>query len=96
MSRIAFHDSTSEHPADAPGRSSTFFDVTLVDGSTERVDDAHAYCQEQSMTTFFRNEGGRQAVDCWSIRVASFRTEHIVAIRRHERPLGEVRHLQPA
>ena len=62
----------------------------------ERVDDAHAYQQEQSMTTFFRNDGGRQAVDCWSVRVASFRTEHIVAIRRHEAALGEVRHLQPA
>jgi len=72
------------------------FDVVLADGSVERVDDAHAYQQEQSMTTFFRNDGGRQAVDCWSVRVASFRTEHIVAIRRHEAPLGEVRHLQPA
>lgn len=72
------------------------FDVVLADGSVERVDDAHAYQQEQSMTTFFRNDGGRQAVDCWSVRVASFRTEHIVAIRRHEASLGEVRHLQPA
>jgi hypothetical protein len=72
------------------------FDVVLADGSVERVDDAHAYQQEQSMTTFFRNDGGRQAVDCWSVRVASFRTEHIVAIRRHEAALGEVRHLQPA
>jgi len=46
------------------------------------------------MTTFFRNEGGRQAVDCWSVRVASFRTDHILAIRRHDGSPAQ-RHLQP-
>lgn len=72
------------------------FDVTLADGSVERVEDADAYQQEQSMTTFFRNDGGRQAVDCWSIRVASFRTETIVSIRRRQSAGAEIRHLQPA
>lgn len=90
MSRIAFH--TSPHAA-ACGP--THFDVVLVDGTVERVEDADAYQQEQSMTTFFRNEGGRQAVDCWSVRVASFRTDHIMTIRRHD-ATAEVRHLQPA
>lgn len=58
------------------------FDITLTDGSTTSVEDAHAYQQEQSMTTFFRNDGGRQCVDSWSVRVASFRTDQIAAIRR--------------
>jgi len=74
----------------------TSFDVILSDGSVERVDDADAYQQEQSMTTFFRNDGGRQAVDCWSVRMASFRTDTIVSIRRHEAVAATVRHLQPA
>ncbi len=92
MSRIALTHSYSEVPTADPG--GTWFDVELADGSVERVDDAHAYQQEQSMTTFFRNEAGRQAVDCWSVRVASFRTEHILAIRRHD-AAAEARHLHP-
>ncbi|MCZ7629574.1 MAG: hypothetical protein M5U19_11200 [Microthrixaceae bacterium] len=42
--------------------------------------------REQSMTTFFRTEG-RQTVDCWSVRMASFRTDHILAVRRVDLPL---------
>jgi hypothetical protein len=57
------------------------FLVTLRDGAEEQVDGADAYQQEQSMTTFFRTEG-RQTVDCWSVRMASFRTDHILAVRR--------------
>lgn len=57
------------------------FLVTLRDGNEERVEGADAYQQEQSMTTFFRTEG-RQTVDCWSVRMASFRTDHILAVRR--------------
>ncbi len=95
MSRIAFSSDLSDEVRASTG-GGTWFELVLADGSVERVDDAHAYAQEQSMTTFFRNEAGRQAVDCWSVRVASFRTEHIVAIRRHDLPVGEVRHLQPA
>jgi hypothetical protein len=59
----------------------TSFDITLRDGSVEQVLGADAYQQEQSMTTFFRTEG-RATVDCWSIRVASFRTDQILTIRR--------------
>ncbi len=72
------------------------FDVVLADGSHETVLGAHAYCQEQSMTTFFRNDAGRQSVDSWSVRVASFRTERIAAIRRVEVERAAVRHLHPA
>ena len=75
---------------------STTFDVTLADGSVQCVDDANAYQQEQSMTTFFRTDGSRQAVDCWSVRVASFRTDHIVAIRRIDTELAPLRQLQTA
>ena len=67
MSRIALTHSYSEVPTADPG--GTWFDVELADGSVERVDDAHAYQQEQSMTTFFRTDGGRQRVDSWSVRV---------------------------
>ena len=61
----------------------TTFDITLRDGTVEQVAGADAYQQEQSMTTFFRTEG-RHTVDCWSVRMASFRTDQILAIRRLE------------
>lgn len=60
---------------------SVAFDVTLRDGTVERVHGADAYEPERSMTTFFRTDG-RPTVDCWSVRMASFRTEEILAIRR--------------
>lgn len=79
---------------------STTFDITLTDGTSESVADADAYQQEQSMTTFFRNDAGRQAVDSWSVRIASFRTERIAVIRRVDQPesvgQGEVTRLRSA
>ena len=71
------------------------YDVTLRDGVVEQVAGADAYQQEQSMTTFFRTDG-RHTVDCWSVRMASFRTDQILAIRRLEADAGEVRVLRPA
>jgi hypothetical protein len=59
--------------------------VTLVDRTVEVIDGADAYQQEGQMTTFFANGTGRQVVDCWSTRVASFRTAEVVIIRRLER-----------
>jgi hypothetical protein len=56
--------------------------VTLMDRSTEEIDDVDAYQQEGQMTTFFRTGSDRQVVDTWSTRMASFRTSEIVAIRR--------------
>ena len=69
-----------------PDRSRTrevTFDVTLRDGTVQRVDGADAYEPERSMTTFFRTDG-RPTVDCWSVRMASFRTDEILAILRLE------------
>lgn len=74
----------------------TSFEVVLADGSAEVVHGVDAYQQESSMTTFFRNDTGRQAVDCWSVRIASFRTDQILRIRRLEAEVAAVRHLHPA
>lgn len=65
----------------------TAFEITLRDGTVERLQGADAYQQEQSMTTFFRTDGGR-GVDCWSVRMASYRTDEILRIRRHEDAAG--------
>ncbi len=75
-----------DHPTtttDAPDAGAVAFDVTLRDGTVQRVAGADAYEPERSMTTFFRTDG-RPTVDCWSVRMASFRTEEILAIRRLE------------
>lgn len=70
------------------------YDITLRDGTVEQVAGADAYQPEQSMTTFFRT-GGRHTVDCWSVRMASFRTDQILAIRRLEDAgLGELAELR--
>lgn len=68
----------------------TIFDVTLTDGTSQLVRDANAYQQEQSMTTFFRSSSDRQSFDCWSVRVASFRTDSILSIRRVENGHGSI------
>lgn len=64
------------------------YDITLK-GSKDRGDAvevvvADAYQQEGPMTTFFRLDDHRMVIDCWSTRVASFRTADIVAVRRSE------------
>ncbi|HPU39965.1 MAG TPA: hypothetical protein PLS63_10360 [Microthrixaceae bacterium] len=84
----AFTTSTA-HDTDAA------FDVTLRDGTVERVAGANAYEPERSMTTFFRTDG-RPTVDCWSVRMASFRTDEILAIRRLEGvAAGAIRNGEP-
>jgi hypothetical protein len=60
------------------------YEVTLKAGTTEQIENADAYQQEGPMTTFFRITSGRQVVDSWSIRLASFRTTDVVAVRRQE------------
>lgn len=60
------------------------YQLTLKDRTTEVVDGADAYQQEGQMTTFFRTGSGRNVVDTWSTRVASFRTSELVAVRRIE------------
>lgn len=75
---------STPHPApSAEGSAGITFEVTLRDGTVEQVVGADAYEPERSMTTFFRTDG-RPTVDCWSVRMASFRSEEILAIRRHE------------
>jgi hypothetical protein len=60
------------------------FEVSLRDGTVEVVDGADAYQQEGPMTTFFRRGDGRDVIDSWSVRVASFRTADLRAVRRRE------------
>ena len=55
--------------------------VQLTDDRTEVIDGADAYQQEGPLTTFFRTSPGRSVVDCWSTRLASFRTADIRVIR---------------
>lgn len=64
------------------------FEVMLRDRSVELVDGADAYQQEGPMTTFFRRADGREVVDSWSMRVASFRTTDLLVVRRREPELA--------
>ncbi|HEX6421405.1 MAG TPA: hypothetical protein VFZ77_23080 [Acidimicrobiales bacterium] len=58
------------------------FEVILRDGAVETVDGADAYQQEGPMTTFFRRGDGRDVIDSWSTRMASFRTADLLVVRR--------------
>jgi len=63
------------------------YEITLKDQARECIDGADAYAQEGQLTTFFRTASPRQVVDCWSVRLASFRTSEILAVRRVEAPV---------
>ena len=58
------------------------FEVQLGNERVETVEGADAYQQEGPLTTFFASRGERQVIDSWSVRLASFRTADIVAVRR--------------
>lgn len=58
------------------------FAVTLTDQTTDFVEGADAYQQEGPLTTFFSFRDDRQVIDSWSVRLASYRTADICAIRR--------------
>jgi hypothetical protein len=58
------------------------FLVTLTDQTADIVEGADAYQQEGPLTTFFAFGSHRAVIDSWSVRLASFRTSDIVAIRR--------------
>jgi hypothetical protein len=64
------------------------FAVTLTDQTTDFVEGADAYQQEGPLTTFFSFESGRQVIDSWSVRLASYRTADISAIRRSAATAG--------
>jgi hypothetical protein len=67
------------------------FEVMLRDRSVETVAGADAYQQEGPMTTFFRRGQGREVIDSWSTRIASFRTADLLAVRRCEAAVDELR-----
>jgi hypothetical protein len=67
------------------------FQVMLRDRSVETVDGADAYQQEGPMTTFFRRAHGREVIDSWSTRIASFRTADLLAVRRCEAAVDQLR-----
>lgn len=58
--------------------------VTLTDGTTETVGPADSFQHEGPMTTFFASERHRGTLDCWSTKLASFRTERILKIVRRD------------
>jgi len=60
------------------------FEVMLSDETVERVDGADSFQQEGPMTTFFASDGRRGTLDCWSVKMASFRTDRIDRIIRRE------------
>ncbi|HEX6419733.1 MAG TPA: hypothetical protein VFZ77_14635 [Acidimicrobiales bacterium] len=60
------------------------FEVILRDGAVETIEGADAYQQEGPMTTFFRRGDGREVIDSWSTRMASFRTADLLVVRRRD------------
>ncbi len=58
------------------------FAVTLTDETIDIVEGADAYQQEGPLTTFFALRDDRHVIDSWSVRLASYRTADITAIRR--------------
>ena len=57
------------------------FELIFVDGRAEVVSGVDNYEQEGPMTTFFQSEG-RNYVDSWSLRIASYRTVALTSVRR--------------
>ena len=57
------------------------FQLTPLDGRAEEIGIADTYEQEGPLTTFF-STSGREYVDSWAVRLASFRTADIASIRR--------------
>lgn len=67
------------------------FAVTLTDQTIDVVEGADAYQQEGPLTTFFALGDNRRVIDSWSVRLASYRTADIAAIRRSAR--ASIEHL---
>jgi len=71
------------------------FAVKLSDETTDLISEADCYQQEGPMTTFFAFGDNRTIIDSWSLRLASYRTADISAIRRSskvtntEQPLNQ-------
>jgi hypothetical protein len=60
------------------------FEIVTTDGATEVVTGADSYALEGPLTTFFAADGRTGCLSAFSTRVASFRTDRIVSVRRRE------------
>ena len=60
------------------------FAIQLSKGETITISEADTYQFEGPLTTFFSTGSGRQVIDSWSTRVASYRTADIVSIERFD------------
>ncbi len=58
-----------------------WYEVRIGDAVIE-VRGADAYAPDGALTTFYRCRDGRDVVDVWATRVASFRTADIASILR--------------
>jgi hypothetical protein len=58
------------------------FEVRFADEQSTVVNGADAYEQEGPLTTFFHRNGAGRLASAFSVRVASFRTDRVVEIRR--------------
>lgn len=67
------------------------YEIRLKGGDAEVIEGADTYQQEGPLTTFFQTRPGRTVIDCWSRRVASYRTADIVRIRGDARVLLQER-----
>ena len=65
------------------------FEVHFEDDTSTQVLDADAYEQEGPLTTFFDRNGGGRLASAFAVRVASFRTNKIVEVRRELPELGQ-------
>lgn len=57
------------------------FEIVTTDGTVERIDGADSYELEGPLTTFFLSNNRVHRLSSWSERIASFRTDRLVAVR---------------
>ena len=57
------------------------FEIVTTDGTVERIDGADSYELEGPLTTFFVSNGRLHHLSSWSERIASFRTDRLLAVR---------------
>jgi hypothetical protein len=57
------------------------FEIVTIDGTVERIDGADSYELEGPLTTFFLSNSRVRRLSSWSERVASFRTDRLLAVR---------------
>jgi len=68
------------------------FEVVFSDETRDRVEGADSYEQDGPMTTFFAGDGrAARLSSAFAVRVASFRTDRLVAIRRVDDARAAVR-----